>query len=91
MALGIAPDQVLLADAATGREIVRLTTLQPVRPMPLAFSPDGTKLVAGNRAEDRTDLGSAANPRPARPAWGWIGTPDAIPPSTASAPVPLPA
>ncbi len=49
MALGIAPDQVLLADAATGREIARLTTLQPVTPQPLAFSPDGTKLVATTR------------------------------------------
>ena len=49
MALGIAPDQVLLADAATGRELARLTTLQPVTPTPLAFSPDGTKLVAATR------------------------------------------
>jgi serine/threonine protein kinase/WD40 repeat protein/tetratricopeptide (TPR) repeat protein len=47
MALGIAPDQVLLADAAAGRELARLTTLQPVTPTPLAFSPDGTKLIAG--------------------------------------------
>ena len=46
MALGIAPDQVLLADAATGRELARLTTLQPVNPTALAFSPDGTKLAA---------------------------------------------
>ncbi len=46
MALAIAPDQVLLADAATGREVVRLTTLRPVIPTPMAFSPDGTKLVA---------------------------------------------
>jgi serine/threonine protein kinase/WD40 repeat protein/tetratricopeptide (TPR) repeat protein len=46
MALSIAPDQVLLADAATGRELARLTTLQPVAPTPLVFSPDGTKLVA---------------------------------------------
>ncbi len=49
MALGIAPDQVLLADAATGRELARLTTLQSVTPTPLAFSPDGTKLVAATR------------------------------------------
>ena len=49
MALGIAPDQVLLADAATGREIARLTTLQPVTPQPLAFSHDGTKLLATTR------------------------------------------
>ena len=49
MALGIAPDQVLLADAATGRELARLTTLQPADPEPLVFSPDATKLVAGTR------------------------------------------
>jgi serine/threonine protein kinase/WD40 repeat protein/tetratricopeptide (TPR) repeat protein len=47
MAMGIAPDQVLLADAASGLELARLTTLQPVNPTPLGFSPDGTKLVAG--------------------------------------------
>jgi eukaryotic-like serine/threonine-protein kinase len=46
MAMGIAPDQVLLADATTGRELVRLTTLRPVTPTPLAFSPDATKLAA---------------------------------------------
>ena len=46
MALGMAPDQVLLADAATGRELARLTTLQPVTPTPLTFSPDGTKIIA---------------------------------------------
>jgi tetratricopeptide (TPR) repeat protein len=46
MALGIAPDQVMLADGATGRELTRLTTLQSTTPTPLAFSPDGTKLVA---------------------------------------------
>ena len=45
-ALGIAPDQVLLADPATGRELARLTTLQSAMPTPLVFSPDGTKLVA---------------------------------------------
>jgi WD40 repeat protein/tetratricopeptide (TPR) repeat protein len=49
MALAIEPDQVLLADAATGRELARLMTLQPVNPAPLAFSPDGTKLVAATR------------------------------------------
>jgi tetratricopeptide (TPR) repeat protein len=49
MALGIALDQVLLADSATGRELARLTTLQPVTPTPLVFSPDGTKLVAATR------------------------------------------
>ncbi|HKI19541.1 MAG TPA: tetratricopeptide repeat protein, partial [Isosphaeraceae bacterium] len=54
MALGIAPDQVLLADAATGRELARLTTLQPVNPEPIAFSLDGTKLVA--KANRKTAL-----------------------------------
>ncbi len=46
MALAIAPDQVLLADATTGWELARLTTLQSVTPTPLVFSRDGTKLVA---------------------------------------------
>ena len=54
MALGIAPDQVLLADAATGRELARLTTLQAVTPAPLVFSSDGTKLLA--RANEKTVL-----------------------------------
>jgi serine/threonine protein kinase/WD40 repeat protein/tetratricopeptide (TPR) repeat protein len=54
MALGIAPDQVLLAGAATGRELARLTTLQPVTPTPLVFSRDGTKLIA--RTNKRTVL-----------------------------------
>ena len=54
MALGIASDQVLLADAATGRELARLTTLQPVTPTPLVFSPDGTKLIA--RTSEKTVL-----------------------------------
>jgi tetratricopeptide (TPR) repeat protein len=49
MALATAPDQVLLAEAATGRELGRLTTLQQVSPTPLVFSPDGTKLVAWTR------------------------------------------
>jgi eukaryotic-like serine/threonine-protein kinase len=47
MALAIAPDQMLLADAVTGRELARLTTLEAVAPAPLVFSPDGTKLIAG--------------------------------------------
>jgi tetratricopeptide (TPR) repeat protein len=54
MALGIAPDQVLLADPGTGRELARLTTLQPVAPTPLVFSPDGTKLIA--RTNEKTVL-----------------------------------
>ena len=54
MALCIAPDQVLLADAATGRDLARLTTLQPVTPTPLVFSPDGTKLIA--RTNQKTAL-----------------------------------
>ncbi len=54
MALGIAPDQVLLADAATGRELARLTTLQSMTPTPLVFSSDGTKLIA--RTDQETVL-----------------------------------
>jgi eukaryotic-like serine/threonine-protein kinase len=49
MAVGSAPDQVLLADPDTGRELARLTTLRPVEPTPLVFSPDGTKLIAATR------------------------------------------
>ena len=54
MALGIAPDQILLADGATGRELARLTTLRPVTPTPIVFSPDGTKLIA--KTNQRTVL-----------------------------------
>ncbi len=54
MAVGIAPNQVLLADAATGRGLARFTTLQPVFATPLVFSPDGTTLVA--RTEQKTVL-----------------------------------
>ena len=45
MALTIAPDQVRLAETSTGRELTRLTTLQPIIPTPVAFTDDGTKLV----------------------------------------------
>jgi WD40 repeat protein/Flp pilus assembly protein TadD len=45
-ALLIAPDQVQLAEPDTGRELARLTTLQPISPSPVTFSPDGTKLFA---------------------------------------------
>ena len=54
MAMGIAPDQILLADAATGRGLARLTTLQPVFATPLVFSPDGTTLIA--RTDQKTVL-----------------------------------
>jgi serine/threonine protein kinase/WD40 repeat protein len=54
MALGIAPDQILLADPATGQELARLTTLRALTPTPLVFSPDGTKLIAGT--SERTVL-----------------------------------
>ena len=46
MAMGIAPDQVMLADAISGREVARLMTLQLLSPTPLVFSPEGTKLIA---------------------------------------------
>jgi WD40 repeat protein/tetratricopeptide (TPR) repeat protein len=44
MALRI-DNKVSLADAATGRELAGLSTVQPVAQTPLSFSPDGTKLV----------------------------------------------
>jgi serine/threonine protein kinase/WD40 repeat protein/tetratricopeptide (TPR) repeat protein len=40
--------KVSLADAATGRELTRLSTVQPVAPTPLSFCPDGTKLVVSS-------------------------------------------
>jgi serine/threonine protein kinase/WD40 repeat protein/tetratricopeptide (TPR) repeat protein len=39
--------KVTLADATTGRELARLSTVQQDDPTPLSFSPDGTKLVVG--------------------------------------------
>jgi WD40 repeat protein/tetratricopeptide (TPR) repeat protein len=54
IAMGNTRDQVLLAEAATGRELAPLTTLQPVGPTPLVFSPDGTKLVG--RTNQKTVL-----------------------------------
>jgi tetratricopeptide (TPR) repeat protein len=46
MALSLSPQQILLADAATGRPIAHLSTLQPLSATPLAFSADGTRLAA---------------------------------------------
>jgi serine/threonine protein kinase/WD40 repeat protein/tetratricopeptide (TPR) repeat protein len=46
MALSISTQQILLADAGSGRAIAHLSTLEPLSPGPLAFSSDGTRLVA---------------------------------------------
>jgi serine/threonine protein kinase/WD40 repeat protein/tetratricopeptide (TPR) repeat protein len=45
-AVTVSPQQVRLAETASGRAIAHLSTLQPLEPTPLAFSPDGTKLIA---------------------------------------------
>jgi serine/threonine protein kinase/WD40 repeat protein len=48
MAVSISPHQIRLADTATGREVIgHLSTVQPLRATPLAFSPDGTRLASG--------------------------------------------
>jgi WD40 repeat protein len=48
MALSISSHQIRLADTATGREVIgHLSTVQPLKATPLAFSPDGTRLAAG--------------------------------------------
>ena len=74
MAVGIAPDQSLLADAATGRGLARLTTLQPVFATPLVFSPDGTTLVA--RTEQKTVLvWDLRRIRDQLAPQDWTGTP----------------
>ncbi len=46
VALCVSPERIRLADAATGRTIANLSTLQPLAPTPLAFSPDCTRLIA---------------------------------------------
>jgi len=46
VALGVSLDQVRLAETETGRPVAHLSTLQPLGATPLAFSPDGTKLIA---------------------------------------------
>jgi serine/threonine protein kinase/WD40 repeat protein/Tfp pilus assembly protein PilF len=38
--------QIRLAETATGRAVAHLSTLQPLAALPLAFSPDGTRLIA---------------------------------------------
>jgi tetratricopeptide (TPR) repeat protein len=50
VALSVSSQQIRLAEPATFRPLTHLTTLQPLGTRPLAFSPDGTKLiVATNR------------------------------------------
>jgi serine/threonine protein kinase/WD40 repeat protein/Flp pilus assembly protein TadD len=46
MALVLTRQKILLADAATGRTIAHLSTLQPIGATPMVFSPDGTHLAA---------------------------------------------
>jgi WD40 repeat protein/tetratricopeptide (TPR) repeat protein len=53
VALCVSSQQIQLAETATFRAIAHLTTLQPLGATPLAFSPDGTKLIAA------TNLGTA--------------------------------
>lgn len=59
MAMSVSPQQILLADPATGGEYARLSTIQPIGPFPAAFSPDGSKLAAitGRRTVLIWDLG----------------------------------
>jgi tetratricopeptide (TPR) repeat protein len=49
MAVMASATQILLAETATGREVARLSTLERLDPTPLAFSPDGTYLVAATK------------------------------------------
>jgi WD40 repeat protein len=48
LAMSITPLQVRLAEAETGRTIAHLSTLQPLRATPMAFSPDGSWLIASS-------------------------------------------
>ena len=54
IALSVSPQQVRLAESATGRTIAHLSTLQPLSPTAVAFSPDGTRLIA--RTHQQTAL-----------------------------------
>jgi serine/threonine protein kinase/WD40 repeat protein/predicted Zn-dependent protease len=45
-ALSVSAQQIRLAETATFGGVAHLTTLEPLAATPLAFSPDGTKLVA---------------------------------------------
>jgi tetratricopeptide (TPR) repeat protein len=56
VALSVSPQQIRLAETATGRAIAHLTTLQPLDATSLAFSPDGTRLIASTNK---------------RTAWMW--------------------
>jgi tetratricopeptide (TPR) repeat protein len=46
LALAVSPQRIRLVDAASGRTIAHLSTLQPLQAAPLAFSPDSTRLIA---------------------------------------------
>jgi eukaryotic-like serine/threonine-protein kinase len=45
IALSVSNQQIRLAEAATGRTLAHLTTLEPRGAIPFAFSPDGTRLI----------------------------------------------
>ncbi len=51
IALSVAANQVRLYEMATGRTIAHLTTLEALAPAPLAFSPDGTRLIASTNRQ----------------------------------------
>jgi WD40 repeat protein len=46
MALSVNSDEIMLADPADGRELLRLSTLPTLRAAPVCFDPSGTRLVA---------------------------------------------
>jgi WD40 repeat protein/tetratricopeptide (TPR) repeat protein len=46
MALSVSAHQIRLAETASSRAVAHLTMLQPLSSTPLAFSPDGTRLIA---------------------------------------------
>ncbi len=73
MALGIAPDQVMLADAASGRELARLTTMQPVNRCRWTSARTGQSSSSPQGKRQRwsgTCGGFATNSRRS----GWTGT-----------------
>jgi hypothetical protein len=91
IAQGIAPNQLGLADAANGRELARLTTLQPILPTPLAFSRDGTRLIA--HTTQKTALVWALRwirDELARIGLDWDAPSYPVAPTASEAPAPVP-
>ena len=73
LARNVSLQQIRLVEAATGRTIAHLSTLQPLKQTPLAFSPDGTRLIAIDQSQDSASVRSQADPRAASNDGSGLG------------------